>query len=157
VISISPLPELRVLGERWRQLAAGAPHSFFLSWPRISTWLHCIQPTVTPMFLSVSSSGQLLAPAIVVKKTIWRHNLLPVRTWVLNASGDRRFDSICTEHNGLLTSAQHGKKFWTISQRTKRIATSCNSTGFRLDLRMPGLRAACQSDIRLATPAGSLI
>jgi hypothetical protein len=112
MITISPLPALPVLEERWRQLAADAPHSFFLSWPWISTWLHCIQPTVSPMLLSVSSGGQLLASAIVVKKTIWRHNLLPVKTWVLNATGDRRFDNICTEHNGLLASAQHERAAW---------------------------------------------
>jgi len=112
MINISPLPELAILERRWRQLAATSAHSFFLSWPWISTWLHCIQPNVTPMLLTVSSGGELVASAIVVKKTIWRHNVLPVKTWVLNATGDRRFDNICTEHNGLLTSAQHERAAW---------------------------------------------
>ena len=64
------------------------------------------------MLLTVSSESELLAAAIIVKRTIWRHNLIPVKTWVLNATGDRRFDSICTEHNGLLASAQHEHDAW---------------------------------------------
>jgi hypothetical protein len=98
MINISPLPERALLEERWRELAENSPHSFFLSWPWISTWLHCVQPTVTPMLLTVSSGAQLIAAAIIVKKMIWRHGLIPVKTWVLNATGDRRFDNICTGH-----------------------------------------------------------
>lgn len=112
MIEISPLPEVPILEERWRQLAASSPHSFFLSWPWISTWLRCVQPGVKPMLLTVSSDSQLLAAALIVKRTIWRHNLIPLKTWVLNATGDRRFDSICTEHNGLLASAQHEHDAW---------------------------------------------
>jgi CelD/BcsL family acetyltransferase involved in cellulose biosynthesis len=112
MINISPVPELALLEERWRALAANSPHSFFLSWPWISTWLHCIRPTVTPMLLTVSSGAQPIAAAIIVKKIIWRHNLIPVKTWVLNATGDRRFDNICTEHNGLLTAAGHERAAW---------------------------------------------
>lgn len=112
MIEITSLPEVPILEQRWRQLAASSPHSFFLSWPWISTWLHCVQPTVKPTLLSVSAHRQLLAAAIIVKRTIWRHNLIPVKTWVLNATGDRRFDSICTEHNGLLASAQHEHEAW---------------------------------------------
>ena len=112
MIEISPLPELSILEERWRGLAANSAHSFFLSWPWISTWLHSIPPAVKPMLLSVSSQNELLAAAIIVKRTIWRHNLIPVKTWVLNATGDRRFDSICTEHNGLLASAQKAPAAW---------------------------------------------
>jgi hypothetical protein len=112
MIEISPLPELPILEERWRHLAATSPHSFFLSWTWISTWLHCIPPTVKPRLLSVTAQGELVAAAIIVKRTIWRHHLIPVKTWVLNATGDRRFDSICTEHNGLLASAQHEHAAW---------------------------------------------
>jgi CelD/BcsL family acetyltransferase involved in cellulose biosynthesis len=112
MINISPLPDIPALEERWRQLATDLPHSFFLSWPWISTWLHCIQPAVSPLLLTVSSEGKTVASAIIVKRTVWRHKLLPVQTWVLNATGDRRFDTICTEHNGLLASAQHERKAW---------------------------------------------
>jgi CelD/BcsL family acetyltransferase involved in cellulose biosynthesis len=112
MIEISPLPQLPVLEERWQQLAAKSPHSFFLSWAWISTWLHCIPPSVKPVLLTVSEHGELRAAAIIVKRTIWRHKLIPVKTWVLNATGDRRFDSICTEHNGLLSSAENARAAW---------------------------------------------
>jgi CelD/BcsL family acetyltransferase involved in cellulose biosynthesis len=112
MINISPLPELSVLEERWRQLAATTPHSFFLSWPWISTWLFCIPSSVKPLLLTVSSDDHLLAIALIVKRTIWRRNVMPVKTWVLNATGDRRFDSICTEHNGLLASSHDEQAAW---------------------------------------------
>jgi CelD/BcsL family acetyltransferase involved in cellulose biosynthesis len=111
MIEISSLPEPSILAERWEYLAARSPHSFFLSWPWISTWLHCVQPSIKPMLLTVSSNGELLATAMIVKRTIWRH-LIPVKTWVLNATGDHRFDNICTEHNGLLASANHEESAW---------------------------------------------
>jgi CelD/BcsL family acetyltransferase involved in cellulose biosynthesis len=112
MIEISSLPKLPILEKRWRELAARSPHSFFLSWEWISTWLHCVPSTVAPMLLSVSSDGELIAAGLLVKRTIWRRNLMPVKTWVLNATGDRRFDSISTEHNGLLASAQHARGAW---------------------------------------------
>lgn len=112
MIEISPLPDEPILEQRWRDLAASAPHSFFLSWQWISTWLRCMPPAIKPMLLVVSSNGRPVATAILVKRTIWRHGLIPVRTWVLNATGSRRFDSICTEHNGLLADAQHQDSAW---------------------------------------------
>src|ERR1700728_1871244 len=107
MIEISPLPNERILEQRWRELASRSPHSFFLSWPWISTWLSCIPPTIKPMLLTVSSNGAPLAVAVLVKRTIWRYNFIPVRTWVLNATGSPGFDRICTEHNGLLAAADH--------------------------------------------------
>jgi len=112
MIEISPLPQLPVLEEHWRHLAAKSPHSFFLSWMWISTWLHCIPRSLTPRLMAVSADGALIAAGIIIKRTIWRHKLIPVRTWILNATGDRRYDSICTEHNGLLASAQHSRGAW---------------------------------------------
>jgi CelD/BcsL family acetyltransferase involved in cellulose biosynthesis len=112
MLEISSLPELATLKGRWEQLAAKSPHSFFLSWPWISTWLHCVPSKINPMLLSVSSDGELVGAAIIVKRTIWRHNLIPVKTWVLNATGDRRLDSICTEYNGLLAAAQNEHAAW---------------------------------------------
>jgi CelD/BcsL family acetyltransferase involved in cellulose biosynthesis len=112
MINITPLPAQPLLAQQWRELAANSPHSFFLSWPWINTWLKCIQPTVTPMLLTVSKDRQLIAAAIIVKRKIWRHHLIPVKTWVLNATGDRRFDSICTEHNGLLTANGYEHAAW---------------------------------------------
>lgn len=112
MIEITSLPELPLLEKRWQQLAASAPHSFFLSWQWISTWVHCVQPAVKPMLLTVSKDGHLQAAALLVKRTIWRRHVLPVRIWILNATGDRRFDGICTEHNGLLASPQHEREAW---------------------------------------------
>jgi hypothetical protein len=112
MIEISPLPDGRILEQRWSNLAASSPHSFFLSWKWISTWLRCIPSTIKPELLTVSWHDRPVAVAILVKRTIWRHKLIPVRTWVLNATGSRRFDSICTEHNGLLAAAEHEHAAW---------------------------------------------
>jgi hypothetical protein len=113
MIEISPLPSIAVLEQLWRQVADGSEHSFFLSWPWISTWLRCIQPRVTPMLLTASRNEAPVAAAIMVRKTIWRRHLIPTRTWILNATGDADLDSICIEYNGLLSSAQHGHAAWT--------------------------------------------
>jgi hypothetical protein len=64
------------------------------------------------MLLTISARGKPVALAILVKRTIWRYKLIPVRTWVLNATGNPRFDSICTEHNGLLATANSEQAAW---------------------------------------------
>jgi len=112
MIQITTLPSATVLEQRWRELAVRSPHSFFLSWPWIGTWLHCIPATIRPELLTVYSAGNPVAAAIVVKKTIWRRNVMPVKTWILNATGDRKVDCICTEHNGLLVSTEHERGVW---------------------------------------------
>jgi CelD/BcsL family acetyltransferase involved in cellulose biosynthesis len=112
MLEISPLPDERILEQRWRDLAARSPHSFFLSWPWISTWLQCIPANIKPALLTVSANGAPVAAAVLVKRTIWRYNLIPVRTWVLNATGNPRLDRICTEHNGLLATAQDERAAW---------------------------------------------
>src|ERR1700683_1379323 len=112
MIELSPLPDEPILEQRWRGIATGSPHSFFLSWQWISTWFICIPPAIKPLLLTVSAGGKPVAMAILVKRTIWRHKLIPVRTWVLNATGSRRIDSICTEHNGLLATTGHEHTAW---------------------------------------------
>lgn len=113
MIELSPLPTIAVLESMWRHLAAGSAHSFFLSWQWTSTWLHCVQPRVTPMLLTVSVDKVPVAAALVVKTTIWRRSLMPVQTLVLNATGVADLDSIYIGYNGLLASPEHARTAWS--------------------------------------------
>jgi Acetyltransferase (GNAT) domain len=94
-------------------MAVNSPHSFFLSWHWIGSWLQCIEPTFTPQLLTVSADDQPVALAIFVGGTIWRHGIVPVRTWALNATGHPHFDCISTEYNGLLAVPEHRAHAWS--------------------------------------------
>jgi CelD/BcsL family acetyltransferase involved in cellulose biosynthesis len=112
MISLVPLPAESALKQLWVSLASQAPHSFFLSWHWIGTWLHCLGPSVQPRLLTVSSGATPVAAAILVKATVWRRHVLPVRTWSLNTTGQKDFDCVGMEYNGLLAAAMHEKLAW---------------------------------------------
>lgn len=111
-VHVTPIESLHALRAVWQQLAVQAPHSFYLSWHWIGTWLRCLPPSVNPSLLSVSNGNVTIALAVLVKSRVTFRPLLTVDAWVLNATGRPELDCICTEYNGLLLHEQHSQEAW---------------------------------------------
>jgi CelD/BcsL family acetyltransferase involved in cellulose biosynthesis len=111
-VSIGPLPDLAELKTLWQSLEQRANGSVFVSWPWISTWLRMIQPKFVPALLIARLNGVAVAAGLVVRRHVWRRNLLPVHCWILHATGDDSIDGICIEYNGLLFDPAYRTTAW---------------------------------------------
>ncbi|WP_022684130.1 GNAT family N-acetyltransferase [Sphingobium bisphenolivorans] len=97
------LPELSLLGPRWRSLEARADSSFFLGWTWIGAWLESYG--AAPELLAVTDDeGQDVALALF-GHAMQPRLLGPAATLSLNQLGDPAADRPFVEYNGLLTLA----------------------------------------------------
>lgn len=101
-VSLVPLPELKVLGPRWRNLQARARGSFFNSWGWIECWLRSLPADIEPQLLQAMRNGQLVGLAVLCRRQIWKNRIIPSRALFLNETGRPRFDQLTVEHNGIL-------------------------------------------------------
>jgi CelD/BcsL family acetyltransferase involved in cellulose biosynthesis len=99
------LPSLATLQREWRTLEARARPSFFTSWHWIGTLLAAVPPAHRPKLLRGAARGQTVGLALLGSGVIRRRGLIRSRALYLNETGDRRFDSITIEHNGVLAPA----------------------------------------------------
>jgi CelD/BcsL family acetyltransferase involved in cellulose biosynthesis len=99
------LPSLATLEREWRTLEARARPSFFTSWHWIGTLLAAVPPAHRPKLLRGAVRGKTVGLALLGAGVIRRRGLIRSRALYLNETGDRRFDSITIEHNGLLAPA----------------------------------------------------
>ena len=103
VFGVEPIGDLDKLEQEWRHLVSEASPSFFVSWSWIGTLLEMIPSGARPRLLRGTESGRTVALALLGEVDVRRHRVLRTRRWVLNATGDPRFDCICLEHNRLLS------------------------------------------------------
>jgi CelD/BcsL family acetyltransferase involved in cellulose biosynthesis len=94
---LEPQVDIDRLGADWRELQTRCDHSFFQSWD----WIGCLIRVVdrAPMVLSVHDGDRL------VGLSIWFDSFSPMplrRRLALCQLGDKRFDNIYIEHNGVL-------------------------------------------------------
>ncbi|MFX9754882.1 hypothetical protein ABTP20_19125, partial [Acinetobacter baumannii] len=79
-----------------------ATHSFFLSWLWIGTWLRHIPDGTQPHVLVARSSGKIVGLAIICRRRVWSLGPHARARWLLNESGDTRFDRLFIECNSIL-------------------------------------------------------
>jgi CelD/BcsL family acetyltransferase involved in cellulose biosynthesis len=106
VFSHEALPPLAALEREWRKLEAVARPSFFTSWQWIGTLLAAVPAAHQPNLLRGTARGETVGLALLgAGVTCRRHGLVRSRALYLNETGDRRFDAITIEHNGVLAPA----------------------------------------------------
>ena len=103
-IAIELLPANRIdnLKELWTDLEARADGSFFLSWHWIGTWLAFLPVRAHPHVLMARRHGRVIGLALLCPRTLWRFGLLRTRCWLLHETGERAFDRLFVEYNGIL-------------------------------------------------------
>ncbi len=99
------LPPLAALESQWRSLEAAAHPSFFTSWYWIGTLLSVLPEASRPSLLRGSIRGKTIALALLGARLVRRrHGMICSRALYLNETGDPAFNSLTTEHNGLLVA-----------------------------------------------------
>ncbi|SEE52211.1 Acetyltransferase involved in cellulose biosynthesis, CelD/BcsL family [Bradyrhizobium erythrophlei] len=101
-VSLEALESIAWLETAWKELEARATHSFFLSWLWIGTWLRHIPDGTQPHVLVARSSGKIVGLAIICRRRAWRLGPHARARWLLNESGDTRFDRLFIECNSIL-------------------------------------------------------
>ena len=107
------LPPLAALEHEWRMLEAAGRPSFFTSWQWIGTLLDMVPPASRPKLLRGRVHGETVALALLgANASRRRHGLVRSRGLHLNETGDRRFDTLTIEHNGILAAASFEAIIW---------------------------------------------
>jgi CelD/BcsL family acetyltransferase involved in cellulose biosynthesis len=101
-VALVPIDDVASLEPIWREVAARADHSFFLSWPWIGTWLRHLPEGTAPHLLTAMFCGRIVGLAVVCRRRAWPLALRPRSRWLLNESGDARFDRLFIEYNSVL-------------------------------------------------------
>jgi CelD/BcsL family acetyltransferase involved in cellulose biosynthesis len=86
----------------WKELAAVCPHSYFLSWGFVETWLESL-PAGTDLRLAVMrEGGAAVGAAFLGRARVVRQKLFRSDAWLLNQTGDRKLDQLYIEDNAVL-------------------------------------------------------
>ncbi|CAO3409637.1 GNAT family N-acetyltransferase [Azospirillum largimobile] len=101
-IALHPLPSLAELARLWAEVEARAESTFFLSWNWIGPWLSQIPAGVEPRLLLARRGGEPVGLAVLCPRRRRRLGLLPGRCWMLHETGDRGYDRLFMEYNGIL-------------------------------------------------------
>ncbi|WP_439923012.1 GNAT family N-acetyltransferase [Nitrobacter sp. JJSN] len=101
-VSVETLRDVADLEASWKDLEARAAHSFYLSWLWIGTWLRHLPKGTEPHVLIVRELGKIVGLAIVCRRKTWRLGSQARMRWLLNETGDARFDRLFIEYNGIL-------------------------------------------------------
>jgi CelD/BcsL family acetyltransferase involved in cellulose biosynthesis len=86
----------------WRAMSDRADHSYFTSWPWISTWLGLIGPRRRPELVEILRNGERVGLAIVCFRRHIQGRVVPVNGWFLHETGHSDIDDLTVEHNGVL-------------------------------------------------------
>ncbi|TIW27021.1 MAG: hypothetical protein E5V81_05185, partial [Mesorhizobium sp.] len=101
-VSVETLQNIEKLETDWKELEARATHSFYLSWLWIGTWLRHLPAGAQPHVLVARTSGKIVGLAIICRRRTWSFGPHARARWLLNETGDVRFDRLFIEYNNIL-------------------------------------------------------
>ncbi|MER9082607.1 GNAT family N-acetyltransferase [Mesorhizobium sp. M0895] len=101
-VTVEALPDIARLETIWRELEARATHSFYLSWLWIGTWLRHLPVGAQPHVLVARTSSRIVGLAIICRRRAWSFGRHARARWLLNETGDVRFDRLFIEYNDIL-------------------------------------------------------
>ena len=107
-IGIEPLPPLDDLERQWRGFDASGPHSFFVTWSWIGTWLRTVSGAGPLMLLAARCGGEIAGMAILSPRAASIRGIVPTRQAWLNSTGEPQWDCITIEHNGFASNGNRG-------------------------------------------------
>ncbi|MER9443649.1 GNAT family N-acetyltransferase [Mesorhizobium sp. M0340] len=101
-VTVEALPDIGILETHWKELEARATHSFYLSWLWIGTWLRHLPGGAQPHVLVARTSSRIVGLAIICRQRAWSFGRHARARWLLNETGDVRFDRLFIEYNDIL-------------------------------------------------------
>jgi CelD/BcsL family acetyltransferase involved in cellulose biosynthesis len=111
-IRFAALPGDAELASLWQGLAQRCAPSAFISWPWTRTWLATLPSALKPELMLAHAGAELVAAAIIVRRSVRRRRLLQVPSWFLHTTGEAEHNALCIEHNDLLVGEQHRLAVW---------------------------------------------
>ncbi|MGY2908676.1 GNAT family N-acetyltransferase [Bradyrhizobium sp. URHC0002] len=143
-VSLENLKSIAWLETSWKELEARVTHSFFMSWLWIGTWLRHIPDGVQPHVLVARSSSKIVGLAIVCRRRAWRLGPHARARWLLNETGDTRFDRLFIEYNNILAEQSDAIVAAGLDALTSRLRRSDQLvlSGIDPDLELAACRAA---------------
>lgn len=108
-IALHPLQRLDGLARVWTDLESRSDGSFFLSWLWIGQWLAHLPTSAKPHLLVARQQGTVVGLAVLCPRVFWRFGLMRARCWMLHETGDRVFDRLFVEYNGILADRHHAE------------------------------------------------
>ena len=144
-IDIELLPSHRIdnLEKLWTDLEARADGSFFLSWHWIGTWLAFLPARTRPHVLVARRQGSVVGLALLCPRTLWRFGVLRTRCWLLHETGERVYDRLFMEYNGILADRScAGAVMSACFEWMGRRLTNCD------ELILGGLDPAAEATVR---------
>jgi CelD/BcsL family acetyltransferase involved in cellulose biosynthesis len=103
-VSVEILQNIAKLETDWKELEARATHSFYLSWLWIGTWLRHLPKSTQPRVLVARTAGKIVGLAIICRRRAWGFGPHARARWLLNETGDVRFDRLFVEYNNILAA-----------------------------------------------------
>ena len=148
-VSLEALESTAWLETAWKELEARATHSFFLSWLWIGTWLRHIPDGTQPHVLVARSSGKIVGLAIIGRRRAWSLGPHARARWLLNESGDTRFDRLFIECNSILAEQPDTIIPAGLDALTSHLRRSDQLvlSGIDTDLELAACRAASQAGL----------
>jgi len=101
-VALRPLPSMPELARAWAELEGRSDSSFFLSWTWIGSWLAQMPDGIEPQLLIARQGDETVGLAVLCPRLRRRFGLLPSRCWMLHETGDRSYDRLFMEYNGIL-------------------------------------------------------
>ncbi|MBR0900648.1 GNAT family N-acetyltransferase [Bradyrhizobium tropiciagri] len=151
-VRIEPLQDIAGLESAWTELEARAPHSFYLSWLWVGTWLSHLPRGAQPHVLTARMSGRIVGLAIVCRRTVWSFGPQGRARWLLHETGDARFDRLFIEYNGILA-----ERAWTAPVEAACLEALARSLSVSDELVLSGINSDVEATAsRVATRAGLL-
>jgi CelD/BcsL family acetyltransferase involved in cellulose biosynthesis len=143
-VSLEELTSIAWLEASWNELEGRVTHSFFLSWLWIGTWLRHIPHGAQPHVLVARSTGKIVGLAIVCRRRAWSLGPHARARWLLNETGDTRFDRLFIEYNNILAEQSDAVIAAGLDALTSRLGRSDQLvlSGIDPNLELAARRAA---------------
>jgi CelD/BcsL family acetyltransferase involved in cellulose biosynthesis len=100
-VDVSPLNCSQQLEDEWCDLQTRADCSYFQSWGWVRAWATGAQGAGLQL-LRIARGERPVALAIIGRRLLRRHKLVPSRALLLFESGSPAFDAVTMEHNGMI-------------------------------------------------------
>ncbi|WOH67887.1 GNAT family N-acetyltransferase [Bradyrhizobium sp. BWA-3-5] len=158
-VSLETLNSMAWLETSWQELEARVSHPFFLSWLWIGTWLRHLPAGSQPHVLIARSSSQIVGLAIICRRRAWSFGPHARARWLLNETGDTRFDRLSIEYNNILAEQPDAIISAGLDALTSRLYHSDQLvlSAIDPDLELAACRAAdragLMTEVKQASPA----
>lgn len=102
VYELNPFNNFEKVKSVWSTLQEACPHSFFLSWEWVETWIKCLPSTQNIRFVYAEDKGKVIFCYFVGTKKGFGNSIVYCTRGYLNSTGDDLIDEITIEYNGFL-------------------------------------------------------